>query len=229
MNEFVNRITVKTIPEQIAEQIKNEIYQGKLKPGEKLPPLEQLSEKLGVSKPTVREALQSLSRLGFVVSTKGRNGGYFITESGREKFMETMYEMIILSLAFNTMERKHLLEIRKMIEIPCVGLAAERRTPENLLKLQEFIGAENKCGDDIQEVLELDLQFHLAISECTQNPLAKTLINAISRSYIESELDWDRQTKWKVNSNMDSIIEAISKQDSAMAISEMEKHLNYFI
>ena len=94
----------------------------------------------------------------------------------------------------------------------------ERRTPENLLKLQEFIGAENKCGDDIQEVLELDLQFHLAISECTQNPLAKTLINAISRSYIESELDWDRQTKWKVNSNMDSIIEAISKQDSAMAI-----------
>ena len=81
MNEFVNRITVKTIPEQIAEQIKNEIYQGKLKPGEKLPPLEQLSEKLGVSKPTVREALQSLSRLGFVVSTKGRNGGYFITES----------------------------------------------------------------------------------------------------------------------------------------------------
>ena len=109
--------------------------------------------------------MQSLYRLGFVVTTKGRNGGYFITESGPEKFMETMYEMITFSLASNTMERKHLFEIRKMIEIPCAGLAAERRTPENVLKLREFIGAENKCGDDIQELLELDLQFHLAISQ----------------------------------------------------------------
>ena len=127
------------------------------------------------------------------------------------------------------MERKHLFEIRKMIEIPCAGLAAERRTPENVLKLREFIGAENKCGDDIQELLELDLQFHLAISECTQNPLAKTLVNAISRSFQESEIDWDIQTKWKVNTNMESIIEAISTHNSALAMEEMEKHLSNFL
>ncbi|GHH99798.1 winged helix-turn-helix domain-containing protein [Neobacillus kokaensis] len=100
MNDIFDQITVRTIPEQIAEQIKQEIFSGILKPGSKLPPLEELSDRLGVSKPTISQALHLLQKSDLVSTTKGRNGGYFITESFGDKLAQSMYEMITFSLKY---------------------------------------------------------------------------------------------------------------------------------
>lgn len=230
MFEFIDKLEVKTIPEQIADRFRDEIFTGKLKAGDKLPALEELSLRLGVSKPTVREGLQILYKSGLVSIIQGRNGGYFITEFQPEKLMQSMYEMITFSLKFNYLERRHLLEIRKMIEVPCAGIAAERRTEKNLDKLRSIINIINSDIEyEIQELMQIDLEFHLAIAECTQNPMAKTIINAITKSFLESNMNWNDKNKKMITANAENIVEAISTKDSKTAREEMEKHIINFL
>lgn len=229
MYDFVNQIKVKSIPEQIAEQFKKEIINGKLGPGDKLPSLDELTKKLSVSKPTIREALQSLHESGLISTIKGRKGGYFVAEFIPDKLMKNMYEMIRFSLTLNKLDRNHLLEIRKMIEIPCASLAAERRTDKNIEDLKHINNLINsEKVYNTEELLQLDLRFHLSIAESTQNPLVKPIINAITKSFLESN-QWNNENKTIITANTDKVIEAISKKDSKSAEIEMEKHMNYFL
>lgn len=230
MYELFDKIEVLSIPEQIAEQIKKEIFTKKIRPGTKLPPLDLLSEQLGVSKPTAREALQILHKSGLVSIVKGRNGGYFVTECYDDQLSERMYEMITFSLTYNKLERGQLVEIRKMIEIPCAGFAAIRRTEKNIIELNKVMNLLNNSTQfSLHEVLQLDLKFHLTIAECTQNPLAKTLIEAITRSYIETDEYWKDKRGGSVTANAEKIVAAIIKGDAEAAEREMERHLSYFL
>lgn len=230
MHTFIENIEVRSIPQQISDHIKHEIVTGRLRPGDKLPSLDDLSESMGVSKPTVREALQSLNESGLITIIKGRNGGYFITESYPDKLMNSMYEMITFSLTFNKMQTNDLLEVRKLIEIPCAGLAAERRTENDLEKLQMMKSQLNDCDKlSMQEILHLDLRFHMSIADCTQNPLTKTIINAITKSYLESSEDFNDENKMFIVANSTEVIDAVIAGDVKAAEREMEKHMNYFL
>src|SRR5699024_11061274 len=177
--------------------------------------------------PTVRSALQTLYETGLVSILKGRNGGYFVTEFYPDNLMKSMSEMITFSLTFNKIEREHLLEVRKMIEIPCVDLAARNRTNEDikeLEKINKIINQENYC--DTRELLELDLKLHLAIARSTQIPLATTIINAITNSFLESNINWNNKM---ITANTDSIVQAILRKDPDAARREMEIHMDYFL
>lgn len=229
MYDFIDQIEVKSIPEQIADEFKKKIISRELEPGNKLPSLEELTKKLGVSKPSIREAFQILQELGLISTTKGRNGGYFVTEFYPEKLMDSLYEIISFSLSLNKLERSQLLEIRKMIEVPCSGFAAERRTEENLEALEKIKKQiDSTKEDDIKKLLELDLNFHLVIAESTQNPLTKTIINAITKSFLESNLK-SYKSKNTITANMDKVIDAIAEQDAKAARHEMERHIEYFL
>ncbi|CAM4204394.1 FadR/GntR family transcriptional regulator [Lacicoccus alkaliphilus] len=230
MQNFMEHIEVKSIPEQIADHFKAEIMKKRLNPGDKLPSLEKLSETLQVSKPTVNEALKHLQESGLVKTVKGRNGGYFVTESYEDKLMKNMYEIISFSLTFNELKSEDLLEIRKMIEIPCAGLAAEKRTKENIEKLEE-IGRlmQSPANCSLQETLDLDLKFHMAIAECTQNPLAKNIINAITKSYLDSNMEWHIENKHYITERTGDILTAIKQQDVEGAKAAMENHMSNFL
>lgn len=230
MQNFMEKIEVKSIPEQIADHIKGEIMKKRLNPGDKLPSLEKLAEKLQVSKPTVGEALKNLQESGLVKTVKGRNGGYFVTESYEDKLMKNMYEIITFSLTFNEIKLEDLLEIRKMIEIPCAGIAAEKRTEENLETLEEISGLiQSPTNHTLQEILDIDLKFHMAIAECTQNPLAKNIIHAITKSYIDSNLEWHIENKNYITDRTEDILTAIKIQDVDGARTAMENHMNNFL
>jgi GntR family transcriptional repressor for pyruvate dehydrogenase complex len=75
-----NSVKSNKISEHIIEQIRKAIFEGKLKPGDKLPPERELIENFGVSKATLREAMRSLEVLGFLEIRKGASGGAFVTE-----------------------------------------------------------------------------------------------------------------------------------------------------
>lgn len=229
MFKFINEIKVKSIPEQIAEGFKKEIINGKLQPGNKLPSLEELTYQLGVSKPTIREAFQLLQEIGLIFSTKGRSGGYFVADYHPDKLTNSIYEMISVSLSLNKLNRSQLLELRKMVEIPCAGYAAERRTSENLESLERIYDQiTNTLDEDREKLLELDLEFHLVIAESTQNPLATTFVNAMARSFLEADLT-SHKNKQMIIGNLDKVLEAIAKQDCEATKSSMEKHLASFL
>ncbi|GHH99797.1 hypothetical protein AM1BK_33400 [Neobacillus kokaensis] len=118
-----------------------------------------------------------------------------------------------------------------MVEVPCAGLAASRRTEKNMEELEAIIACFDSDKDfSIKELLHLDLQFHLAIADCTQNPLTKTLINAITRSYLKEDLKlWNDKNKKEITAFAEKIVESIKLNDSDSAMEAMEKHLNGFL
>jgi GntR family transcriptional regulator, transcriptional repressor for pyruvate dehydrogenase complex len=77
--------------------------------------------------------------------------------------------------------------------------------------------------------MQIDLEFHLAIANCTQNPLAKTIITAITKSYLESNMNWDDKNKKMITANAEKIVDAITKKDSETARLEMDKHIINFL
>jgi GntR family transcriptional repressor for pyruvate dehydrogenase complex len=157
----------------IVEEIRKLIREGQLSPGDHLLPERQLAEKLQVSRPTLREALTALESIGLVEIT--RNGAK-ISETN----MEDLVEPLALSIVRERDNVFHLLELRKIIEIQMVRLAAERATDIDLLRLREINltmrhDIESKMPND-----DSDVAFHLAIAASTRNPLITDVMTMIS-------------------------------------------------
>ena len=88
------------VSQNITDQIRNAIFEGRLKPGDKLPSERELVEKFKVSKATLREALRSLEVLGFLEIRKGVSGGAFVTEVDMTKGERLLYQFPSFSKIF---------------------------------------------------------------------------------------------------------------------------------
>jgi DNA-binding FadR family transcriptional regulator len=129
--------------------------------GAKLPSEQELGRQLGVGRSTVREALRVLGHLGIVESRSGL--GTFVANrripQGRIEHPQTAEDL------------KDLYEFRRALEVPAARLAAERRTAEQLSRIQ---AAWRDCEraaerDSASDFARLDYRFHLSIVQASQN------------------------------------------------------------
>lgn len=224
---FLTDIEVLSIPEQIANSIKEAILKGKLKPGEMIPSQQELAKRLGVSRPTVRKALQHLVEAQLVVAVKGRYGGYKVADFDPDKVVKNLYEKINLFLAFQSISPWDLFEVRKMIEIPSVALAAERRTEEDLAQLESCLSRIDLENQEIQDIIDADLKFHFLLSKCTHNPLAQTFMQAIIMTFQKNPLKFSIEHKHHIVKGLPEVLEAIRLKNPRESVQAMETHLNY--
>src|SRR5690554_3314710 len=120
--------------EMVIEQIKNEIKSGNLKPGEKLPAERRLAELLGVSRTSIREAIQALSFSGYLKVLQGK--GAYVTENAKK------YDEISLLLSkVSDCSLSSLMEVREMLEGETARLATIRATKEELEEICETFKA----------------------------------------------------------------------------------------
>lgn len=227
--KMFEEIEIQSIPLQIANAIRKKIYDGKLKPGDKIPKQEDLAELFAVSRPSIREALNILVESQLIVQAPGRESGYVVSEFHPENALKNVHDIIVLSLTFQTLTEWNLFEVRKMIEIPCAALAAERRTAEDLAELERCLPDASVLTKPVKEILDADAQFHLKIAESTHNPLAKTLLSALILSYYQIPVEVNKHEKKYIIADLPELFMAIKEQDQEKAKQCMEKHLNYFV
>ena len=108
--------------ERVITYIKSEILKGDLKQGEKLPPERELAERLGVGRNSVREALRTLSLMGFISSTQG--AGNFVSCDIEKNLAESTQMMMLLGAT----DYRQVSELRQGLESQAVLLASERST-----------------------------------------------------------------------------------------------------
>lgn len=158
--------------EKVIEHIKNEIWQGTLKRGERLPPERELAESLGVSRNSVREAIRTLSLLGFVSSTQG--AGNFVTCDIEQNLRESLRMMVLLG------ETNYLQisQLRRGLEGENARLAAERITPKQAARLRELARLMREEADP-QRASRYDQEFHVLLCEASGNRLIKSLFGAM--------------------------------------------------
>src|SRR5579884_2014027 len=90
--------TVLSAPQQVAAAVKRDILEGTLKPGDKLPPEDELVRLFGVSRPTIRAGLQELCAAQILTVQRGRNGGYRVGDFSLSILEKNVTDLISLSL-----------------------------------------------------------------------------------------------------------------------------------
>lgn len=173
-------IKPKKISGEIVDQIKRFIIDGQLKPGDKLFSERDLAERLQVSRPSVREALTALEMMGLVEIRPGE--GTFL----KRITSADMIEPLSLSLLMGKDSYEDILEVRRILEVSCARLAAQRRTEEQLTGMEKAL--EQMEMDIANNVLgeEADMQFHFHVALATNNSLLIRLMNTIVDSIHEN-------------------------------------------
>jgi GntR family transcriptional regulator, transcriptional repressor for pyruvate dehydrogenase complex len=223
------KVQLQSIPEQISKEIKTAILEGKFKPGQALPTLKQLSEQFGVSHPTIREALQILIDSKLLKSIQGRRGGFIINEFNSLDFIHDVHDLLNLQLTFQTIRQDHLIQLREIIEIPAVGLAAIHRTEEDLMEIENCLSNIDLEKHTVEEVLNADFQFHILLAKSTKNPLIYMFMSAIVMTFKDNPIEFERKHKKAIIEGLPEIIKAIKDQNPEEAKKAMKNHLYYSI
>ncbi len=208
------------IYEMVMEQIKDIVKKGELKSGDKLPPERYLSEKLEVSRSSIREALKTLQIVGLIETRHG--DGNFINDNFENSLLEP------LSIVFMLLGSKSsdVLELRKIIEPETAALAARNITKEQLKELREIADELNNTSD-VETCASLDKKFHYKIAQASGNHLISTVIFSISsliEKYIENSKVYTFN-KELVKIHHEEICRALEAHDDAAVATAVKKHL----
>lgn len=147
----------------LIETLVAQISSGQLAPGQRLPTEQAIVNATGVSRTVVREALASLRARGLITTRQGL--GAFVAENPISKSMEIGAQDLD-----SITDVLHVLELRMSIEVEAAGLSAQRRTPEDLTRLQDSFSALSTAIGTAGSGAEEDFAFHRAILASTQNP-----------------------------------------------------------
>lgn len=169
----------------ITERLEGLILEGSLKPGQRLPPERELAERFGVSRPSVREAIQKLAARGLLASRQG--GGTFITEALHNGYGDPLLDMLSRHSEFHL----DLLEFRDAMESLSAYYAALRSTPTDRAMLLERFEELEACfaKRDPASEAKADAAFHLAIAEAAHNVMLLHTIRGIFHQLERSIVD----------------------------------------
>src|SRR5258708_2650657 len=114
--------------ERIAHQIRLYLESNDLKPGDRIGTEKELAREVGVSRPTLREAVRLLTGTHLIRVSKGRTGGIFVASTVNESIGHNVSASAAAMLAPDSVSRCQLLEARMLLEVPLAGLAAKNAT-----------------------------------------------------------------------------------------------------
>jgi DNA-binding FadR family transcriptional regulator len=204
---------------QISHQLLEAIFSGRYKPGSQLPPERDLAVMFQASRVAVREALGALIAKG-ILSTRQGSG---TTVNQIEQWNTLDSAILMLRDGDNTFDQ--LQEVRRIIEPELGALAAERITPEELEALRPL--SDLPLNDTIEQHIERDTSFHVAIARATKNTVLQIVLSSISDLLRES-----RRRSFLVPGELAAarewhqiIFAAIERHDAAGARQAMVEHM----
>jgi GntR family transcriptional repressor for pyruvate dehydrogenase complex len=218
---------VLSAPRQVAAAIKREIFEGALKPGDPLPPEQELADLFGVSRPTVRAGLQELCATQILVVRRGRGGGYRVADLSLQTLESSVTEFISLSLVVQTLKPDQFFEVRKAIELLAAELAARNVTAAGVDRLEAIEAQLQRAPFDSHEAFELDLSFHRALAEATGNPLVVSFESALIAVLHHFLGDGALVTPERAVAHLSEVIAAVKAHDPAGARAAMAEHLTH--
>lgn len=211
------------IQKSIISKIRELINYKNLEPGDKLPSERMLSEKFKVSRSNVREAIQKLEFYGLLKSIP--QSGTFVANIG----VIALNGMIDDILRLETPDFKSLVEIRILLELKTVRLAALRRTELDLKNIKDALDAYEKKALLGEDAVQEDLLFHLAIANACGNSSMNTFMLSITPQIImnfERYHVCDKRMSVLGIEEHKEIYEAIKSQDPTLAKQKMKEHFS---
>lgn len=223
------KVTSERLAQSVARQIELLILRGILRPGERLPAERDLAERLGVSRPSLREALEALEQKGLVVSRPG--SGVFIAEVLGSAFSPALIELF----AAHDEAVYDYLDFRRDLE----GLAAERAArlgSDTDLEVIATIFAKMEAAHqkrDPSDESALDAQFHMAIIEASHNVvmlhMMRSMFDLLRQGvfYNRAMMFRNRMTRDHLLDQHRAINVALQARDPVAARAAIAAHMDY--
>ena len=225
----IQSFTRKRLSDVVSDQIKRLISDGALMPGDRLPAERDLATQLGVSRPSLREALIRLEADGYI-ETSGR-GGFTVVDVTAPIISKPLAELLLQ----NPRTSADILELRQGLESIATVYAAERATVADLKKIRNAFEELKTCSlsDDRTNLPELDAAFHLAIADATHNVALAHVIHGIHTLIREGMrqyhrlIDYDDAKERQLLTQHQAIFDAVMARDAQKARKAAERHLTF--
>jgi len=224
-----SRPAITRISDAVADGLEKRILEGSLKPGDRLPSERDFAVDLGVSRPTLREAIQKLISKGLLATRHG--GGTFVTDRLEAHFVNPWQEM----MSGHPMLHRDLLEFRQMLESQSAALAAERATNVDIERLDTLYATLDTVYEtgNITACIDADVAFHQAIAEAAHNVLIGHMTASLMKlihGHVSINLEHlhARPQRWKqLRSQHHAIWHAIRERRPEMAASAALSHIEF--
>ena len=210
-----------SLSDEIINYIQAQILEGKINPGQMLPAEKEMCDLFSVGRSTVREAIKALVMVGLL--EKKRDGTYI-----KRQFDFAFRSPVDNKIILKQVNRRDLLEARRILEVQLVGLSARRATPEELRSMGEHIELMGKKINEekFQEYIIDDVNFHLTIARSAHNDVLTNQIMTIRELMIDFQAGLlDLPVIPKCHNFHCLIFEAIRKGDAFAAQEQMLAHL----
>ncbi len=217
-----SKVTGRKLTDEIIEQLKNKIFSGAYKVGDRLPPEPQLMEEFAVGRSTLRESIKVLVHAGILEVKQGKGTRILSLEWTNETSFNQLLQQA---------DRNDVYEARAMLDQEVAKLAARRRTDEDLLHIKTCLDQRYKAlqQGNYATYVDADIDFHLAIAKASGNQVLYNLYQSfipVLRKILSSLIV--HVTNYNDNSEIhEDLFQAILAQDEEEAIRSVKQNLEH--
>lgn len=210
-----------SLTDQAIVKIKEMIISGALQPGDRLPPEQGLSEALGLSRSSLREAIKALTMFGVLDVRRG--DGTYVTSLKPSLLTDALAFVVDLHQDSSVLD---LMEVRRVLEAAAVRRAAVRVTDQQIAALWEAIPASE--GLSVEGLVEADLTFHRLLAQASANDYLVGMLDGLSANTVRARI-WRALTEQNavtrtINEHA-AIVRALEQRDPVLAEASLVVHI----
>jgi DNA-binding FadR family transcriptional regulator len=179
-----NVIVKVSISKQIAEQLRSAIVSGQFKIGERLPTEDELAQRYGVSRPSVREALKRLAAQNLVRAKRGPTGGNFVVQPSFEELAESLSGAATLLVGMGALDIEEIIEGRRILQVSCLQQAVVNADDAQLRNIEDALQRQQDPGISDEEFCQADVAFHRALVDATNNGMLRFVMYTVIEALI---------------------------------------------
>jgi DNA-binding FadR family transcriptional regulator len=226
------KIIVKTsISKHIAEQLRTAIVNGQFKNGQRLPTEDELAQRYGVSRPSVREALKRLAAQNLVRSRRGPTGGNFVVQPSYAELAESLSGAATLLVGMGALGIDEIIEARRALQGSCLTLAVSNVNQDHLHKLDLALARMQDPEITDEDFCQADVAFHRALVDTTDNGMLRFVMYTV----IEALIPVTNMVVTVVRERTDIIhlhqqmLEYLRQGDASGLLAKMDELLDYLL
>jgi GntR family transcriptional repressor for pyruvate dehydrogenase complex len=207
--------------EGVARQIERQIFQGLLRPGDKLPPERELAEQFQVSRSAVRDAIRSLEMVGLLEPRQGE--GTVVRDLSPDSIVNPLASILVRRGELVA----ELLDVRKMLEPALARRAALRASAEEIARLEDILRRQEEKILQGELPVDEDSEFHYVIAQAAKNSVVLRVLDVLMdllRKTRERSLQVEGRRE-KSFAGHRRIFQAIKRRDPDAAEAAVRRHL----
>lgn len=207
---------------RVIEYIKDQIREGKLAIGGRLPAERELSEMLGISRNSVREAIRTLDVMGVISSQQG--AGNYLTGNFENNLVESMSMMFLL----NQIDYRQISQLRRALEMQAVMLAIDNITEPEIDQLKNIISRLEHVTEESNVILDKQLHYNIALA--SENVLIIDILQALSElvdqfiADLRREILSTEESRLRLQEAHNEMVMSIVTKDKQLAYEAINKH-----